>query len=81
MLTFCGGLGLFSSFFDLGSEVNNLAAVIIPAFHADGVTLVLRATVATFRKTHLIQGVMRAPIVSVRSRSSHSIYHNVDILT
>jgi hypothetical protein len=79
-LFFSGGFGLFKFFFCLDSEVEHLAAVIIPAFHADGVALVHGAAMAAFRKARLIQRMVRAAIVAVRAGGSHSINHNGDIL-
>ena len=80
-LFFSDGFGLFKLLFGLGGEVEDLAVVIISTFHADGVAPMLCAAMAAFRKARLIQGVMRAPIVSVRAGGSHSINHNTEIIT
>lgn len=47
-LTFGGGFGLFKLLFGLGGEIQYLTAVIISAFHADGVAFMLCAAVAAF---------------------------------
>ena len=79
-LFFTGGFGFFSSFLGFCGEIYDLATVIISAFHADRVALVLCAAMATLGKTRFIECVMRAAVVAVRASCSHSIYHSTDIL-
>ena len=79
ILSFCHR---YLSCFDFGCFLGNqsrhihyLFAFVRTAYSAQSMSDMHRRTVCAFGKTHIFQGVMRPPIVSVSPSRSHSVYH------
>ena len=58
----------FDFFGNLCSEIDDFAAIVRPARHADLVCLVQSSTTGALRQTRLPERVMRTPIIAVRPR-------------
>ncbi len=64
---------------DFGGQVDDFAAVIGAAIHADPVTLMQSLTILAFGEPHNGEAMMRPSIVAMGSRGAHSVNHDNNI--